>query len=144
MFEREFDCEGVNGKMYKETWDFHLSKADLVEINYGTYFGLDEMMRRMIDAHNGKEIMNLVRTIILKSVGRPSADGRRFLRNDEIRSEFESSDAYSQLFTELVTTPDKLLEFVASAMPVEMGTKLRDSMAKKEPESLNETAEKAE
>lgn len=143
MFEREFNCEGINGKMYKETWDFHLSKADMVEINYGTYFGLDEMMKRLIDAHNGKEIMNLVRTIILKAVGRPSADGRRFLRNDEIRSEFESSDAYSQLFTELVTTPDKLLEFIASAMPAEMGAKLRETVSA-EDKTSNETAAQAE
>lgn len=144
MFEREFVCEGINGKEYKEAWCFYLSKADMVEINYSTYFGLDEMMKRLIDSHNGKEIMGLVRTIILKSVGRPSADGRRFIRNDEIRNEFESSDAYSQLFTELVTTPDKLLDFIASALPVEMGAKLRETAAEKEPELLNKTANPAE
>jgi hypothetical protein len=144
MFEREFVCEGINGKEYKETWCFYLSKADMVEINYSTYFGLDEMMKRLIDSHNGKEIMGLVRTIILKSVGRPSADGRRFIRNDEIRNEFESSDAYSQLFTELVTTPDKLLDFIASALPSEMGAKLRETAAEKEPELLNKTANPAE
>ena len=78
MLERSFTYEGFDGKTYKDTWWFYLSKADLLEIHLGTFVGLDALMKHLIDTQNGKEIMAIVREFILKSVGKPSADGKRF------------------------------------------------------------------
>lgn len=138
MLERVFTYTGFNGKEYKDTWGFYLSKADLLEIHLGTYVGLDVLMQRLIDAQNGKEIMAIVKEIILKSVGRPSADGRRFIRNQELREEFEQTEAFSQLFEELVLDGEKALDFIASIVPAEMGEKMRAARAE---EASKEAAE---
>ena len=72
MFERKFKFEGFDGKMYEDTWGFYLSKADLLEIQLGTFVGLDALMKRLIETKNGKEIMAIVKEIILKAVGHSS------------------------------------------------------------------------
>lgn len=130
MFERKFKFKGFDGKMYEDTWGFYLSKADLLEIQLGTFVGLDALMKRLIETKNGKEIMAIVKEIILKAVGHTSPDGRKFLRNDELREEFQQTDAYSQLFSELVTYPEKVLDFIFGAVPKEIGEKMREEREK--------------
>lgn len=132
MLERTFTYTGFDGKEHKDTWCFYLSKADLLEIHLGTYVGLDVLMQRLIDAQNGKEIMAIVKEIILKSVGRPSVDGRRFIRNQEIRDEFEQTESFSQLFEELVLDGDKALEFISAIVPAEMGERMKAARAEEE------------
>lgn len=132
MLERTFTYTGFDGKEHKDTWCFYLSKADLLEIHLGTYVGLDVLMQRLIDAQNGKEIMAIVKEIILKSVGRPSVDGRRFIRNQETRDEFEQTESFSQLFEELVLDGDKALEFISAIVPAEMGERMKAARAEEE------------
>lgn len=141
MFERKFKFEGFDGKMYEDTWGFYLSKADLLEIQLGTFVGLDALMKRLIETKNGKEIMAIVKEIILKAVGHTSPDGRKFLRNDELRDEFQQTDAYSQLFSELVTDPEKVLDFIFGAVPKEIGEKMREE---REKELASANAEEAD
>lgn len=140
MFERTFNYEGFDGKQYTDTWGFYLSKADLLEIQLGSFVGLDQLIKRLIDTQNGKEIMAIIKEIIMKAVGKPSQDGRRFIRNQEIRDEFEQTDAYSQLFEELVMDGDKALAFITAAVPHEIGEKMKAELEKNKEE--NNTANK--
>lgn len=130
MFERAFTYEGFDGKTYTDTWGFYLSKADLLEIQLGTFVGLDQLIKRLIDTQNGKEIMAIIKEIILKSVGRPSQDGKRFIRNEEIREEFAQSEAYSQLFEELVMDGEKAMAFIIAAVPRDIGEKMKEEIDK--------------
>lgn len=134
MLERSFTYEGFDGKTYTDTWGFYLSKADLIEINYGSWVGIDVLLKQLVANKNGKEIVNIIREMVLKSVGKPSEDGRRFIRNQETRDEFYQTEAYSQLMSELLTEPQKVLDFLVAVMPKDLGEALR--------ESLNEVAEK--
>lgn len=139
MLERTFTYEGFDGKTYTDTWGFYLSKADLIEINYGSWIGIDNLLKQLVQNKNGKEIVNIVKEVVLKSVGRSSTDGRRFIRNDETRQEFYETDAYSQLMTELLTDPPKVIEFLTEVIPKEMAEKLRQNL--EEAEIEQQTAE---
>ena len=130
MFERTFTYEGFDGKEYKDTWGFYLSKADLLEIQLGTFVGLDALMKRLIETQNGKEIMAIIKEIILKAVGKPSSDNKHFMRSPEISEDFHQTEAYSQLFEELVMDGKKALEFITAAVPREIGEMMRAEMAK--------------
>lgn len=141
MLERTFTYEGIDGKTYTETWGFNLTKADLLEIHLGTFVGLDVLMQRMIDTQDGKEIMAIIKEFIHKSVGRPSADGKRFIRNEEIWEDFYQTEAYSQLFEELVLDGDKALAFIAAVVPRAIGEQMLEAAKKKDTENTNTTAE---
>lgn len=117
MLIREFTYKDYNGKTQKETFCFNLTKADLLEMNLGSFGGLDDLMKRLIREDRPREIVAMFKEMILSSVGRKSPDGRRFIRNEEIRNDFYETEAYSELFTELVTDGEKLREFLYQVIP---------------------------
>ena len=53
----------------------------------------------------------------LKSYGEKSLDGRKFVKNDEVRDNFQQTEAYSALFMELATNADAAAEFVNGIIP---------------------------
>ena len=54
---------------------------------------------------------------IKKSYGVKSADGRRFDKREELYEAFEQTEAYSEIFMELITDADKAAAFVNGIMP---------------------------
>ena len=58
-----------------------------------------------------------MKDIILKSYGVKSPDGRRFIKNQEVRDAFAQTEAYSQLFMELATNAKAASDFVAGIIP---------------------------
>ena len=100
-----------------EDFFFHLSKAELVEMELSHRGGLSESLQAIITAEDGKGIVDEFKKIILGAYGKRSEDGRRFVKNATIREEFESSEAYSTLFMELVTNTDAAIEFINGIVP---------------------------
>ena len=54
---------------------------------------------------------------MLAAYGKKSPDGRRFIKNNEIREEFTQTEAYSIIFMELATDADKAAEFINGIIP---------------------------
>lgn len=125
MRKREFTYEGFDGKQHTDTWYFYLSKADLMG-----YIGLQDAIQKMVDAKDGKEIMDSLKEVILRSVGKPSADGRRFIRDEETANEFSQTPAFDELFVEIATDPDKALDFISSIVPKELSQKMMEDRKK--------------
>jgi hypothetical protein len=106
-----------NGEEVSEDHFFHLSKAELIELEMSHQGGLSEALQRIVAAEDGKSIIAEFKKIILMAYGKRSEDGRRFVKTADIRQEFESSEAYSTLFVELVTNVDSAIEFVNGVVP---------------------------
>lgn len=117
MLKRTFTYTGPDGNEHKDTWYFSLSKADLLKLNMGSFGGLEDLMKRLVREDRPKEIVDMFESMILSSVGEKSPDGRRFIRSKEIQEDFYQTDAYSQLFCELVQSGEKLKEFILSVVP---------------------------
>lgn len=47
-----------------------------------------------------------------------SSDGKRFEKSEEISKAFEQTEAYSELFMELVTDAEKAAAFINGIIPV--------------------------
>ena len=75
------------------------------------------MINRITAAKDGKQIIALFKDIVLRAYGEKSADGRRFVKNQEIRDAFAQTQAYSDLFMELATDAKKAAEFVNGIVP---------------------------
>lgn len=138
MYTRTFHCVGFDDKPYDVTYDFYLSRADLLKIDMEGYWGLEAVMQKLIDTHNGAEIMKIIDKIIMMAVGKESMDHRRFLRDEDIKKEFRESDAYSQLFEELCTDAEKAAAFLNGCLPASV---LEEAAKRKQEE---ENAAKAE
>lgn len=120
MLKKTISYVDFNGDKVSEDFYFHLSKAELIELEMSRSGGLQEWLQRIIEAEDGKAIIAEFKNIILSSYGQRSADGKRFIKNQTLRDEFESTEAYSTLFIELVTDADKASEFVRGVIPQDL------------------------
>lgn len=117
MLKKDITFEDLAGNKVTETHYFHLSKADLIELQLGKQGGFEEWLQRVIAAENGKELVRALKDIILMAYGVKSDDGRRFVKNGELRDEFANSEAFAELFAEVALDQDKAAEFVNGIIP---------------------------
>lgn len=117
MLKKTITYTDFNGDEVSEDFFFHLSKAELVELEMSHEGGMSATLQRIVDAEDGKAIMSEFKNIILSSYGKRSSDGKRFVKNQLLREEFESTEAYSTLFMELLLNTDAAIEFVNGVVP---------------------------
>jgi hypothetical protein len=117
VLKKTITYEDFNGEKVSEDFFFHLSRAELVELELSHEGGLSESLQRLIAAEDNAHIIKEFKNIILMAYGQRSSDGRRFTKNQQLREEFESTEAYSALFMELVTDTDAAIEFINGIVP---------------------------
>jgi len=128
MLKKTITYEDFNGVERKEDFYFNLSKAEIMEMQFGTVGGLDVMLQKIVDAKDVKSIMNTFKMLILKAYGVKSDDGRRFIKSEEIAKEFEQTEAYSILYMELATDDNAAAEFVNGIMPKDVVAEVSNQM----------------
>lgn len=127
MLKKTITYTDYNGVERTEDFYFYLSKADLMEMEMGTTGGFAEMIQKVVNAQDAPAIIKIFKDLILKAYGEKSADGKRFIKNDEIRDAFSQTEAYSQLFMELATDSDAAAKFVNGIMPADVSEKIQNN-----------------
>ena len=117
MFKKTFTYTDYNGVERTEDHYFNLSKAELMEMELSTTGGLAEMINKIVAAQDAPAIVKIFKELVLKAYGQKSADGRRFIKSQELSDEFAQTEAYSQLFMELATDADAASKFVNGIVP---------------------------
>lgn len=108
MFKYEVSYVDYNGVERKDACYFNLSKAELMEMELSTQNGVEEMIRMMIATNDNAKIVKTFKNLILKSYGIKSEDGRRFIKSQELREQFEQSEAYSEFFMAMLANENDL------------------------------------
>ena len=117
MLVKEIKYTDFNGNERTEKFYFNLTKAEIMEMEMSTSGGMAEMINKIVETQNAPEIIKIFKELILKAYGEKSADGKRFIKSDELRDEFSQTEAYSQLFMELATDAEAAANFVNGIMP---------------------------
>ena len=120
MLKKTITYHDYNGVEYTQDFYFNLSKAEIMEMEMGTTGGLAEMITKIVAAQDAPAIINIFKDLILKSYGEKSADGKRFIKSDEISTAFTQTEAYSELFMELATDAEAAAAFVNGIIPADM------------------------
>ena len=146
MLKKSITYENLNGETVTETHYFHLSKAELIELELSHEGGFDTYLKRLVEAGNGADIVNEMKKLILMSYGTKSEDGRKFDKTEEMVDEFKKTEAWSALFMEIATETGKAVEFVKGLMPAgiekELDQLLASQEAAEEPEDTRPAWEK--
>lgn len=121
-YDDPFTGATVNEDLY-----FNITKAELVEMEMSLDGGLKAHLEGVAQAENGTQIMQEMKGIILKAYGVRTPEGK-FIKNDKLREEFESSEAYSTLFMEMVTDADVAVEFAQGIMPKDLADTAQDEL----------------
>lgn len=120
MLKKTITYEDYDGNTRTEDLYFFISKAELMEMELTTPGGFANKLEKVSKAQDGAEIMKIFKEIILKSYGEKSDDGRSFIKKRNgvnLAEAFEQTEAYNQLYTELLMDPDKASAFVNGIMP---------------------------
>ena len=117
MIKKTITYTDYNDVERTEDHYFNLSKSELMELQYSIKGGLEGFIQSIIAEDDHPKIIQKFKDLVLMSYGKKHADGRRFEKSDEIRADFEQTEAYSALFMELATDEKAAAEFVKGIMP---------------------------
>lgn len=119
MLKKNIKYVDYDGNERAEDFYFNLNKAEVIELQLGTVGGLTKTLEKIVQEKDTSRIIEYFKTIILKAYGEKSADGRRFIKSQELRDAFEQTEAYSELFMELARDAKMAAEFINGVLPKE-------------------------
>ena len=128
MIKQDITYTNFEGEQETETLYFHLNKVELMEMQVSEKRGLAQSITDIQKAENNKEIFRLFKEIVLRAYGERSEDGKKFIKNERLREEFEGSLAYEELMVKLVTETDFAVKFVNGIMPAGMADQIAARM----------------
>ena len=125
-----------NGVERTEDFYFNLTKAELAEMELSSEGGFENLLNKIIKAKDNKKVVETFKSILLKSYGEKSEDGRRFIKSEELSKAFSETPVYSDMFIELATDEKKAAKFIDGIMPKDLKDQLDEAEKKKALESV--------
>lgn len=118
MLKKTVTYEDWNGVTRTEDFYFNLTRVECAEIEYGTNgASLSDSIQDLIAAKDMYTVISIIKKILLMSYGVKSPDGKRFMKNDEIRESFEQNPAFDILYMELATNSEAAADFISGIVP---------------------------
>jgi hypothetical protein len=129
VLKKTIKYENVDGEQVTEDFYFHLTKAEIIEaFMAGDANDMESRLKRIIETNDLRAIMAEFKTIIGMTVGYRTANGK-FVKTPEYAQEFLSSEAYSELFLELMGETGKAVEFISGLVPAQLRDEVSKQMA---------------
>ena len=123
MVKKTITYTDYNGVSRTEDFYFNLTEAEAAEMELGIDGGLSAMIESITKAKNVPAVVKLFKELLLKCYGEKSPDGRRFIKSPELSTAFSQTEAYSILFMELGSDPDKAAAFMNAIVPESLRAK---------------------
>ncbi|MCM1524010.1 MAG: hypothetical protein NC120_06085 [Ruminococcus sp.] len=121
MLTKTITYTDYDGNSKTEEFRFNLSKAELMELEITTKGGFVKLLQDVVAANDKSEIFKLFKTIILKSYGEKSPDGKYFYKTGKdgvpLSAAFEQTEAYTELLMEVASNADAAADFVNRILP---------------------------
>lgn len=123
MLKKTIKYVDYNGVEREEDFYFNLTKAEIAEMELEIPGGMTAMLQKITAAQDTPTLVKIFKDLILRSYGEKSADGKRFIKTQELKEAFAQTEAYSELFMELATNAEAASNFVNKIVPAELSSK---------------------
>lgn len=130
MLKKTITFTDYNGVERTEDFYFNLEQAEITEMELSEDGGMSNAIQKIVSSQDIPTLIKIFKSLILKAYGVKSADGRRFIKSEEISREFTQTPAYSKLFMELAQDEKKAAEFINSIIPQDVADKTKELTAK--------------
>ena len=120
MLKEKIDYVDYNGVKRSEYHYFNFSRAELTEMELSLDGGLAETINKLVETQDIPSIIKIFKKLVLDAYGEKSADGKRFIKSEELSTAFSQTEAYSVLFMKLATDADAAAKFIKGIMPDDM------------------------
>ena len=120
MFKETLTYTNYNDEEVTEDLYFNLSKAELLEMNFEAKGGLENYLKSIINARDVQTLAKLFKELLLRSYGIKDPEGRKFIKSEDLRKDFECSIPYEILYTRYSTDAEAAAKFVNGIMPADL------------------------
>ena len=117
MLKKTMTYTDYDGNERTEDFYFNLTKAEVTEMEMSHTGGMVKLLEKIVAEKDSKRIVEIFKDLILRAYGEKSADGKRFIKNQELRDAFVQTEAYSDLFMELASNAEAATAFVNGIIP---------------------------
>lgn len=117
MFKEIIKYVDFNGTEREEEFYFNLTKAEVMEMELSIAGGMTSLLKRVVASQDNPEIIDIFKSILLKSYGVKSLDGRKFIKNQEVVDDFVQTEAFSEMFIRLATDAEYASKFINGVIP---------------------------
>lgn len=131
MLKKEIAYTDFLGNEQKEPFYFNLTKTELTELEVKYQGGFSGYLQKIASEKDAEKMYDVVKTIVLTSYGEVSADGKKFIKNETLKAEFECHAAFDKLMDELTSNADAMSDFVLGIMPAELSKEARKTLEAK-------------
>lgn len=116
MLQKIITYVDFDGVEKKQTCYFNMTRAEILKFEMGMPGGAMAQITRWVNEKNDAKVFEAFENLILLSYGERTPDGR-FIKNQAIRDSFACTEAYSNLFMEIVNSEEAMAAFVEGIMP---------------------------
>lgn len=120
MLKKTITYTDYDGLERTEEFRFNLTKAELMDMELTTVGTFSKLMQKIIDEKDMVRLAKYFKELILKSYGVKSDDGKRFIKSPELSEAFSQTEAYSELYMELLSNSEYAVKFIQQVMPKDL------------------------
>ena len=141
MLKKTVNYEDFDGNKRTEDLYFNLTKLEATEfaldlpdeitdevVKEGASAANMEAATRIVQKLGGKGIIDYIRKLVLKSYGIKSEDGKRFIKSEEISTEFSQTMAFDNLMMELLTDDNAASNFITAVIPSDLAEAAKSAL----------------
>lgn len=131
MYKKTIEYTDEEGNLQEEEFNFHLTKAEITELEYSYGGGLTAVIERLSRKQEIGKVIEIIKSVVLKAYGEKVTDRtgkERFIKTKDASDIFAATEAYSELFMGFVENPDAFNEFLIGIMPIDMQADVKKAM----------------
>lgn len=129
MLKKTITYTDLDGNEVTDDFYFHISKSELVKLQVSAGEGFRDYLMNVVKSGDGGKIIEEFEQILRLAYGVRSEDGKSFLKPQGAFEAFQGTDAYDQLFMQLVTDAKASAEFVNGIVPSELAVEVAKANA---------------
>lgn len=129
MIKKEVTFENLDGEKVTRNFWFNLNKAELAKMQV-RHQNFQSYIQAAIDSDNMERVIAVFDELLSMSYGVRDEDGITFNKGEDLWDAFKNSDAYSELFIDLLGNPQKAGEFFAGLVPRDFQEGVKTAMKK--------------
>lgn len=132
MYKKNITYTDFNGEERTDAFYFNLSDAEILELQVSYGGDMSRIMTNMLEKRDAKGLLGIITDLIKTSYGEKSSDGKRFMKNQEVKDSFVTTDAYSKLVLELLNDDKEFEKFMTNVIPSDKREHLNEIIRKRE------------
>ena len=139
MLKKTITYTDYDGVKRTENFYFNLNKAELMDMELSTPDGgLRNRLRAIMDKRDIPGIIRTIKDFIIAGFGEKSPDGRKFIKSKALSEAFMQTEAYSELYMELISDANATAAFINGMIPEELRSNFNETKKKEElPENVS-------